>query len=47
MPPVLGQIVCRERDAVEAVLAERAFTLADYADMGPVRGMEFTIDAPP
>lgn len=34
-PLALGQMVRRERDAVEAVLAERGLTLVAYADQGP------------
>lgn len=44
-PLAIGQIVRRERDTVEATLAERSLALTDYADQGPGRGMEFTIDA--
>ena len=44
-PLAIGQTVRRERDTVEATLAERGLTLIDYADQGPGRGMEFTIDA--
>jgi hypothetical protein len=38
-------MVRRERDTVEATLAERGLTLVDYSDQGPGRGMEFVIDA--
>ena len=44
-PLAIGQMVRKERDIVEATLAERGLTLADYADQGPGRGMEFTIEA--
>ena len=44
-PLAIGQMVRRERDTVEAALAERGLSLVDYADQGPGRGMEFTIDA--
>jgi hypothetical protein len=42
-PLALGQLVRRERDTIEATLAERGLALVDYADQGPGRGMEFTI----
>ncbi|GLS45564.1 adenylosuccinate synthase [Methylobacterium brachythecii] len=44
-PLAIGQLVRRERDTVEATLAERGLTLVDYADQGPGRGMEFAINA--
>ncbi len=34
----------KERGIVEATLAERGLALGDYADQGPGRGMEFTIE---
>ncbi len=43
-PLAIGQLVRRQRDTVEAVLAERGLSLTDYADQGPGRGMEFTIE---
>ena len=44
-PLAVGQMVRKERDIVEATLAERGLTLVDYADRGPGRGMAFTIEA--
>lgn len=44
-PLAVGQMVRRERDTVEATLAERGLALVDYSDQGPGRGMEFVIDA--
>ena len=43
----VGQLVRRERETVEAALGERGLALVDYADQGPGRGMEFTVDAAP
>ncbi|SFK85276.1 adenylosuccinate synthase [Methylorubrum salsuginis] len=43
-PLAIGQMVRKQRDTVEATLAERGLMLADYADQGPGRGMEFTIE---
>ncbi len=42
-PLAVGQMVRKQRDIVEAVLAERGLTLVEYADQGPRRGMEFLI----
>ena len=44
-PLAIGQLVRREGAMLEAALAERGLTMVDYADQGPGRGMEFTIDA--
>ncbi|MGU3469308.1 adenylosuccinate synthase [Methylobacterium sp. C33D] len=44
-PLAVGQMVRRERETVEATLAERGLALVDYSDQGPGRGMEFIIDA--
>jgi hypothetical protein len=43
-PLAIGQMVRKQRDTVEATLTERGLTLVDYADRGPGRGMEFTIE---
>lgn len=43
-PLAIGQMVRKQRDTVEATLAERGLILVDYADQGPGRGMEFTIE---
>ena len=43
-PLAIGQMVRKQRDTVEATLAERGLMLADYAGQGPGRGMEFTIE---
>ncbi len=42
-PLAIGQMFRRHRDDLEAALAERGYTLVDYADQGPGRGMEFEI----
>ncbi|KMO10512.1 hypothetical protein [Methylobacterium indicum] len=42
-PLAIGQLFRRHRDDLEAALAERGYTLLDYADQGPGRGMEFAI----
>lgn len=42
-PLAIGQMVRRHRDIVEAALAERGYTLVDYSDQGPGRGMEFEL----
>ncbi|TNC11132.1 adenylosuccinate synthase [Methylobacterium terricola] len=44
-PLAIGQMFRRHRDDLEAALAERGYTLVDYADQGPGRGMEFAIAA--
>ena len=36
-------MVRKQRDTLEAILAERGLALVDYADQGPGRGMEFAI----
>ncbi|GEP05858.1 adenylosuccinate synthase [Methylobacterium oxalidis] len=46
-PLAVGQMVRKQRDTVEAVLAERGLTLVEYADQGPGRGMEFVIAQAP
>ncbi|MGV7029549.1 adenylosuccinate synthase [Methylobacterium symbioticum] len=43
-PLAVGQMVRKHRDIVENVLADRGLALADYADQGPGRGMEFAIE---
>jgi hypothetical protein len=43
-PQAVGLMLRKERAIVEATLAERGLALSDYADQGPGRGMEFTID---
>ncbi|GJD92135.1 hypothetical protein BHAOGJBA_5688 [Methylobacterium hispanicum] len=43
-PLAVGQMVRKQRALVEATLAERGLALIDYADQGPGRGMEFTIE---
>lgn len=43
-PLAIGQMVRKQRAIVEDTLAERGLALADYADQGPGRGMEFTIE---
>ncbi|SFL72475.1 adenylosuccinate synthase [Methylorubrum salsuginis] len=40
----IGQMVRKQRDMVKATLAERGLVLVEYADQGPGRGMEFTIE---
>ena len=42
-PLAIGQMVRRHRDILEAALADRGYTLIDYADHGPGRGMAFEI----
>lgn len=42
-PLAIGQMVRRHRDIIEAALAERGYTLVDFSDHGPGRGMEFEI----
>ena len=42
-PLAIGQMVRKERDIIEATLAERRLALVDYADRGPGRGREFSI----
>lgn len=42
-PLAIGQMVRRHRELIEAALAERGYTLIDYSDHGPGRGMEFEI----
>ena len=44
-PLAIGQMVRKHRDIVEAAMAERGYTLIDYSDQGPGRGMEFEIGA--
>ncbi|KMO40815.1 adenylosuccinate synthase [Methylobacterium variabile] len=44
-PLAIGQLFRRHREDLEAALAERGYTLVDYADQGPGRGMEFEIAA--
>ncbi|KQT59950.1 adenylosuccinate synthase [Methylobacterium sp. Leaf456] len=44
-PLAIEQMVRKQRDTVEATLAERGLALTDYADQGPSRGMEFTIES--
>ncbi|SDO68734.1 hypothetical protein SAMN05216360_13710 [Methylobacterium phyllostachyos] len=44
-PLAVGQMVRKERETVEATLAERGLSLVDYSDHGPGRGMVFTIEA--
>ncbi len=46
-PLAVGQMVRKQREIVEAVLAERGLTLVEYADQGPGRGMEFVIAQAP
>ena len=43
-PQAVGLMLRKERGIVEATLAERGLALSDYADQGPGRGMEFTIE---
>ncbi len=43
-PQAVGLMLRKERAVVEATLAERGLALGDYADQGPGRGMEFTIE---
>ncbi|CAO4172555.1 adenylosuccinate synthase [Methylorubrum populi] len=43
-PLAIGQMVRKHRDIVEETLAERGLALGDYADQGPGRGMEFTVE---
>lgn len=43
-PQAVGLMLRKERSIVEATLAERGLALGDYADQGPGRGMEFTIE---
>ncbi len=43
-PQAVGLMLRKERGIVEATLAERGLALGDYADQGPGRGMEFTIE---
>lgn len=45
MPLAIGQMVRKHRDIVEAAIAEWGYTLVDYSDQGPGRGMEFEIGA--
>ncbi|KAB1068742.1 adenylosuccinate synthase [Methylobacterium planeticum] len=42
-PLAIGQMFRRHRDVIEAALSERGYSLVDYADQGPGRGMEFEI----
>ena len=42
-PLAIGQIFRKHRDVLDAALVERGYVLADYADQGPGRGMEFEI----
>ena len=42
-PLAIGQLFRKQRVSLEAALAERGYTLIDYADQGPGRGMEFEI----
>ena len=44
-PLAIGQMVRKHRDIIDAALAERGYTLVDYSDRGPGRGMEFEIGA--
>ncbi len=44
-PLAIGQMFRRHRDDLDAALAGRGYTLIDYADQGPGRGMEFAIGA--
>lgn len=44
-PLAIGQMVRKHRDIIDAALAERGYTLVDYSDQGPGRGMEFEIGA--
>ncbi len=43
-PLAVGQMVRKHQDLVDATLAERGLSLADYADQGPGLGMTFTIE---
>ncbi|TGD93267.1 adenylosuccinate synthase [Methylobacterium nonmethylotrophicum] len=42
-PLAIGQMFRRHRDDLEAALAERGYTLIDYADQGTGIGMAFEI----
>ena len=42
-PLAIGQMFRRHRDIIEATLSERGYSLVDYSDQGPGRGMEFEI----
>lgn len=44
-PLAIGQMVRRHRDLIDGALADRGYTLVDYSDQGPGRGMEFEIGA--
>lgn len=44
-PLAIGQMFRRHRDEMDAMLVERGYTLVDYVDQGPGRGMEFEIAA--
>lgn len=44
-PLAIGQTFRKHRDSLDAALAERGYVLVDYADLGPGRGMAFTIAA--
>lgn len=43
-PLAIGQIARKHWDIVESTLADRGLTLVDYADQGPGRGMEFSVE---
>ncbi|WP_407529501.1 adenylosuccinate synthase [Methylobacterium oryzisoli] len=42
-PLAIGQLFRKQRDSLEAALAERGYALVSYSDQGPGRGMEFEI----
>ncbi|MCJ2034007.1 adenylosuccinate synthase [Methylobacterium sp. J-068] len=44
-PLAIGQTFRKHRDVLEDALAARGYSLVDYADQGPGRGMAFEIGA--
>lgn len=44
-PLAVGQMFRKHRDLLEEALAARGYSLVDYADQGPGRGIAFEIDA--
>jgi hypothetical protein len=44
-PLAIGQTFRKHRDGLDTALRARGYTLVDYADQGPGRGMAFAIDS--
>jgi hypothetical protein len=44
-PLAIGQMYRKHHDILETALAERGYTLVDYADQGTGLGMAFSVEA--